>query len=228
MSNLTVIIPCLDEERTLPDLLPLLDRTLDQVVVVDGGSRDRTVEVAGQVPGVEVLQTDCPRARQMNAGAAVAREEILFFLHADAIPPVGYGQHIREALVDPENVGGAFSLEIDSPRLVARVVSAAARLRSRLTGYPYGDQGLFVRRSVFHALGGFAPLPFMEDLDFSYRLARRGRVRLLADRIRVSSRRWQAQGYLQTTVRNTVLAACFYLGIETRSLAHWVKPERGP
>ena len=226
MTPLSVIIPTLDEERHLPGLLPVLVEAGAQVIVADGGSSDRTVAAARAVGGVHVVQAGRPRAAQMNAGAARAAGDVLLFLHADARPPPGFPGLIGQALADPDAVGGAFELAIDDERTAARLVAWGANLRTRITGRPYGDQGIFVRRAVFAALGGFAPLPFMEDLEFSGRLRRRGKVKLVRPPVLVSARRWRAQGYARTTYRNTVVAACYYLGIDTSPLAHWAEPHR--
>jgi rSAM/selenodomain-associated transferase 2 len=226
LASVSVIIPALDEARALPVLLPALAAAGAQVIVVDGGSTDGTVAAVSAVAGVRLVQAAPPRAAQMNAGAACATGDALLFLHADARPPGGFMDDIVAALSDPAVVGGAFALAIDDPRPAARLVAWGANLRTRLTGHPYGDQGIFVRRPIFAALGGYAALPFMEDLEFSARLRRRGRLRLLRTPVVVSARRWRAQGYARTTFRNTVIAACYYLGIDPSPLAHWVAPQR--
>jgi rSAM/selenodomain-associated transferase 2 len=184
------------------------------------------VAVARAVPGVLVLEGPAPRARQMNQGAAAAVGQALLFLHADAIPPLGFARLIREALQDPAVAGGAFALALDDARFRARVVSRGANLRTRLTGHPYGDQAIFVRCHLFQDMGGFKPWPFLEDLEFARRLKRLGRLRLLPQAVTVSARRWRAQGYLRTTWRNTVLATWFYLGLDAGRFGHWLAPHR--
>lgn len=226
MNSLTVIVPCLDEEAHLAALLPALVASGARVIVVDGGSRDGSVAIARGVDGVELLQSAPPRSLQMNRGAAEATGEALLFLHADAVPPPGFVAAIGAALADPAVAGGAFNLAIDAPGLAPWMVARGASVRSCLTRSPYGDQGIFVRTAVFTAMGGFAPWPLLEDLEFTHRLRRHGRVRLLRERVTVSARRWLAQGYARTTLRNAVLAGCFYLGIDPRPLAHWVAPVR--
>jgi rSAM/selenodomain-associated transferase 2 len=197
-----------------------------QVLVVDGGSRDGSVAAARAVPGVQVLEGAAPRAGQMNQGAAAAVGQALLFLHADAILPPQFARLIHQALADPAVAGGAFALALDDSRLRARVVSRGANLRTRLTGHPYGDQALFVRRDLFQEMGGFMPWPYLEDLEFARRLRRRGRLCLLPQAVTVSARRWRAQGYLRTTWRNTVLATWFYLGLDARRFSHWLAPYR--
>jgi rSAM/selenodomain-associated transferase 2 len=224
--SLSVIVPVLDEAARLQTLLPVLVQEDVQVLVVDGGSGDESVAVAGSVPGVQVVIGATPRARQMNLGAAQARGRALMFLHADTLPPPGFAGLIQQALDDAAVVGGAFSLALDDARLRARLVSRGANVRTRLTGHPYGDQAIFVRRDLFHEMGGFRPWPFLEDLDFARRLKGRGRLHLLPQAVTVSARRWRAQGYLRTTWRNTVLATWFYLGLDAARFERWLAPHR--
>lgn len=226
MTALSVVVPVLDEARELATLLPCLVAAGVQVVVVDGGSRDDSVAVARAVAGVEVLAGRPPRSRQMNQGAARARGEVLLFLHADARPPADFAGLMKRSLAHGAVAGGAFSLAIDENRPAARLVAAGANLRTRLTGHPYGDQGIFVRRHLFQAMGGYADVPFLEDLEFVVRLRKKGRVCLLPETVRVSARRWQANGYLRTTWRNAVLATWFYLGLDASRFAHWLEPCR--
>ncbi len=226
LTSLTVVVPVLDEARELSSLLPGLVAAGAQVVVVDGGSRDDSVAVARAVGGVDVIEGRPPRSRQMNQGAAQARGDVLLFLHADARPPVDFAGLIERALAHEHVAGGAFALAIDDDRTAARLVAAGANLRTRLTGHPYGDQGIFVGRHLFQAMGGYADLPFLEDLEFVVRLRKQGTVRLLPQAVRVSARRWQAQGYLRTTWRNAVLATWFYLGLDASRFGHWLKPCR--
>lgn len=222
--SLSVVVPVLDEARELSALLPDLVAAGAQVVVVDGGSRDGSVAAARAVAGVEVVEGRPPRSRQMNQGAARARGDVLMFLHADARPPADFPGLIHEALARGHVAGGAFALALDEDCLPARLVAAGANLRTRLTGHPYGDQGIFVRRHLFTAMGGYADLPFLEDLEFVMRLRKKGLVRLLPQTVCVSARRWRAQGYLRTTWRNAVLATWFYLGLDASRFSHWRDP----
>src|SRR5581483_7845817 len=145
------------------------------------------------------------RALQMNEGAKRAVGEALLFLHADSRLPPGALDAIATALVDSAVAGGAFRLKIDSSRLFLKVIAAAANLRSRWLGLPYGDQGYFVRREIFEKIGGFKTLPIMEDVDFIRRLKQRGAIVLLDAPISTSARRWAAEGYLYATLRNFAL-----------------------
>ncbi|HEX7124923.1 MAG TPA: TIGR04283 family arsenosugar biosynthesis glycosyltransferase, partial [Thermodesulfobacteriota bacterium] len=192
---------------------------------VDGGSADATVEVARRA-GATVLAAPRGRGRQLAAGADAATGDVLLFCHADCRLPAGWATAVRAALAAGRDVvGGAFRLGIASPRPSLAIVAASANVRSRLTGHPYGDQALFVRAEAYRAVGGFAPLPLMEDIDLCRRLWRVGRLVQLDLAVRVSARRWEREGTLYATLRNAVLAGLFYLGVDPARLARWYRPE---
>ena len=224
--RISVIIPTLNEaaviEKTLA-ALPEHDRV--ERIVVDGRSSDGTAALAKAFAD-KVLVTEASRARQMNAGARAAGGEVFLFFHADSRLDDHAFRDLIEALEDPTVVGGAFRLTIDSSRPSLRVVAAAANWRTRLTGIPYGDQGIFVRRSVFERLGGFPELPIMEDLEFARRLKRTGTIALLSRPILTSSRRWDKEGVGYTTVRNQLLVLLFFLGVSATRLARWYRAVR--
>ncbi len=162
----------------------------------------------------------------MNLGAAGASGEILLFLHADSRLPTGAFEAVRRTFDDPAVVGGAFRLAIDSPRRSLRMIARAANWRTRLSGVPYGDQGIFVRRAIFNELGGFPDLPLMEDLEFARRLKRKGRVVLLTGPIVTSPRRWEREGVGFVTLRNQLFVLLFFLGVPPARLARWVRTVR--
>src|SRR5258708_6388838 len=169
---ISVIIPTLNEEVNLPvTLRQLADRPDVELIVVDGGSTDRTVEIAQQFTPY-VFVTHAGRARQMNEGARHATGDILLFLHADTFLLPGALDEIQRRIITVGAVGGAFDLGIDSPRKFSRLVARMASQRSRVLRLPYGDQGIFVWRQVFEALGGFPEIPIMEDIAFARRLRR--------------------------------------------------------
>lgn len=215
---ISVIVPALDEEARLPACLgDLAAEGGDvEVLVVDGGSRDATRAVAASFPGVRVLAGRRGRARQMNLGAAAARGDVLWFLHADSRVPPGALLEIERILRDPRVVGGAFRFAVDSPRWVYRLVELGVRIRSEVLGVPYGDQGLFVRREVFDAAGGYADVEVMEDLYLVRTLRRRGGLRVLPLPLVTSARRWERRGVLATTVRNLGLVLADWLGWSAR------------
>jgi rSAM/selenodomain-associated transferase 2 len=162
----------------------------------------------------------------MNAGAAAARGDVLLFLHADTRLPDGFADAVARALADPHVVGGHFAVALDAPgwryRLTERLISG----RSRLTGVATGDQAIFVRRAVFQALGGFAPLPLMEDIDLMRRLKHRGRVAALRERVVSSARRWERNGFWRTVLLMWTLRLAYYAGVSPTALARFYRDSR--
>ena len=172
---ISIIIPTLDEERSLPPLLAaiLQERAAHEVIVVDGGSQDRTLEVARD-RGVRTLVSRPGRGAAISNGAEASRGDVLFFLHADSTLPPGALDRINEVLATNANIiGGNFRLVFDGDTDFSRRLTRFCAW-IRLLGFYYGDSGIFVRRSVYQALGGFRPIPVMEDWDFVRRLERFG------------------------------------------------------
>ena len=192
--RLSVIVPVLDEARRIGRTLEEIDRVagIDEVVVVDGGSRDDTVAIARSHLGVRVRLARRGRARQMNLGARVARGDVLLFLHADCTLPRDAVEHVRAALAEPHVVAGAFRIRtvLDDRRHWVRPLLGLADRRSRRTRLPYGDQALFVRRSAFFAVGGFPEVPIFEDIELARRLWRIGRIVTVPACVEVSGRRF--------------------------------------
>jgi rSAM/selenodomain-associated transferase 2 len=225
MAGLSVIIPALNEAAAISKTLEALSRIPElELVVVDGGSTDGTDDLARRYANVH--RSPPGRARQMNVGAEQTKGELLLFLHADSILSKEAIVAMKKALEDPEIVGGGFCLGIDSSRRALGLIAAAANWRTRLTRIPYGDQGIFVRRSVFEQVGGYPEQPLMEDLEFSRRLKRAGRVVILSETVRTSSRRWDREGILWTTLRNQILVLLYWMGVPPARLARWYRPVR--
>ncbi len=221
--RISIIIPCLNEARTLPRTLEHVFRVAGndknlEVIVVDGGSRDATQDIAARSAAL-TLQTRAGRAAQQNIGASHATGRVLLFLHADTLPPSNFPLLIRQALDDPAVVAGAFRLRTDSPRVAMRLIERVANMRSAVLQYPYGDQGLFMEKRVFQELGGFAPLPVMEDFELVRRLRRRGRIVTLSQAVLTSARRWQKLGLLRTTLVNQLMVLGFACGVPVHVLA---------
>jgi rSAM/selenodomain-associated transferase 2 len=211
--SISVIIPVLNEELTIAALLEsLLRLEPDEILVVDGGSLDKTRELAAAL-GVRVISCARGRARQMNEGARLARGAVLLFLHADTRLPESAFVDIRGAMENPSNVGGRFDVALDSAGWVLKWVGAMISLRSRLSGVATGDQAIFVRREVFTRLGGYPDIPLMEDVALSRALKRAGKVACLKSRVITSARRWQTEGVWRTIFKMWVLKLLYLLGV---------------
>jgi rSAM/selenodomain-associated transferase 2 len=215
--RISIIVPTRNEEQRIAQTLGRLrEPEVLEVIVVDGGSEDRTREIARSL--VDRLVDASPgRASQMNAGARLARGDILLFLHADAIAPPGFGAVIVSAC--SASIGGRFDVELDARGTIFRVIEWAINLRSRWSGLFTGDQGLFVRRDVFEALGGYPDQPLLEDLALSRAMKRRGRTVALRARLRTSARRWQRYGPLRTVALMWRIRTLYFLGTSPRRLA---------
>lgn len=220
-SLVSVVIPAWMEAETVPRCLTLLGQPEAslEIIVVDGGSSDGTVEAARAFRGVRVVQAPRGRARQMNHGAALARGDSLWFLHADCAPAPGSLAAIRCALADPRVSAGAFRFRLDGGRLSYRLIEAGANLRSRWLRLPFGDQGLFVRRSDFEAIGGYRDVPLFEDVYLVRELRRRGQLALVDLPLVTSPRRWEERGIGATTLMHWSLLALERLGVGPERLA---------
>lgn len=221
--TISVIIPTLNEHSVLPKTLThTASLGVDELIVVDGGSTDHTIHTAqafcANMPGRRLITAPRGRARQMNEGAKASRGDVLLFLHADTQLPNDTGQLIESAFANPAVVGGRFDVRFDSSSLWSRIIGSFMNRRSRLTGISTGDQALFVRRQVFERLGGFSEIPLMEDIDFSRRLKRTGRITALRTPVTTSFRRWQAQGPLRTILLMWTLRFLYWAGVSPQHL----------
>ncbi|MDO8915540.1 MAG: TIGR04283 family arsenosugar biosynthesis glycosyltransferase [Coriobacteriia bacterium] len=216
----SVVVPVLDDAERLARLLPALDAGRLEVVVSDGGSSDRTLDVAR---AAGALVVDAPRGRgsQLDAGARAASRDALLFLHADTIPPRGCDTLVTGALADPSLTVGAFRFSLDAVTPALRIIEGGTRLRGSLLRFPYGDQGLFCRAVVWRALGGFGSAPVMEDYEFVRRARRVGRVRVLETDAVTSDRAWREHGAWRWTALNVGTVIRYRLGWSPARLAEW-------
>jgi rSAM/selenodomain-associated transferase 2 len=220
---LSIVVPALDEAANLERLLPHTAARCPgaEIIVVDGGSADATRDVVARHPAARWVESARGRARQMNAGAGVARGDALLFLHADSLLPDGAEVAITRALRDSAVVGGRFDVRFSSPRWPFRMIAALMNRRSRLTRISTGDQGIFVRRAAFDALGGYSDIPLMEDVELSARLRRLGAIACLDDHITTSSRKWEREGILRTIVLMWTLRLLYFCGADPARLHRW-------
>lgn len=218
--RLSIIVPVLNEaggiSTTLQALAPLRARG-HELIVADGGSADGTPERCTGLADA-VIATPRGRARQMNAGAAQARGELLLFLHADTQLPPG----AEAALARTVQAGadwGRFDVQIDGRSAMLPIVATLMNARSRLSGIATGDQAIFVRRTVFESIGGFPDQPLMEDIELSRRLRARSRPACLRERVVTSGRRWDSRGAWRTIVLMWTLRLRYWLGASPEALA---------
>ncbi|MFT5729920.1 MAG: rSAM/selenodomain-associated transferase 2 [Desulforhopalus sp.] len=225
MSTLSIIVPVLNEEQTLGRSLEHLAGQ-GEIIVVDGGSTDKTVEIA-QSAGATVIFSPLGRAVQMNIGAKSSSGDNLFFLHADTFAPKGFKQLIGTTLDNPTVAMGAFALGFNSGEKKLKAIAKVANLRSRFLQLPYGDQGFFMARSRYTEIGGFPEIEIMEDFVFVRKMKRLGRIVHLPDPVCTSSRRWQNFGCIKTTVINQLIVGGYLLGVSPSRLARMYQRLRG-
>jgi rSAM/selenodomain-associated transferase 2 len=221
---ISVIIPTLNEQERIGRCLEHLTGVLpgSEILVVDGGSDDRTLAVASTyaAAGVRTAVAGRSRGAQMNAGALLAANDVLLFHHADVLLPGDAQRWIEETLADPGVVAGAFrtlTIAETLPSILGPFLRLAD-LRSRYTRLPYGDQALFVRRSVYHRAGGFADIPLMEDLDLARRLRREGTIRTVPVCVKVSPRRFLARP-VSSAITMSLFPLLFRMGVSPWLLA---------
>ena len=216
---LSIVIPTFNEEEHLRQTLEKVGRIPHgEVIVVDGGSRDSTAEIAEEW-GAKVIQSKPNRGRQMNLGAREASGDMLLFLHADTLLPENYSEFIQEALVDPKVAGGAFAWKVEPSTPFLRYLERNVAWRTKIFRMPYGDQAYFVRASLFREMGGYADIPLMEDVEFIRRLRKVGKLAYIPQPVVTSPRRYQKRGPVRTALRNKLTLFGYYLKIPPDRLA---------
>jgi rSAM/selenodomain-associated transferase 2 len=222
--KISVIIPALNEAENIEPCLLSVARQQGQfeIIVVDGQSTDGTAEIAERY--ATVIISERGRAVQMNEGARRAQGDVLLFLHADSILHPYALTRLQEALEDSHVVGGTFTLRFDSDKFLLKFIAFFTRFKIRY--FHYGDQGVFVRRSVFERLGGFKEMPLMEDIDFLLRLRKSGRVSLIRSPVTTSARRFLERGIVRQQMLNNFLVALYVLGVKPQTLSKLYRTNR--
>lgn len=222
---ISVVIPTLNEERALPAVLDALRPEVEEILVADGGSVDRTATIA-EAHGARLLRSPPGRGPQQHAGAQAARGDLLWFLHADSRVPRGAGDALRRAARVAE--WGCFETRVESrdPRL--RWTGFVMSTRARATGSCTGDMGLWMRRGLYERLGGFAPLPALEDLDLSDRARAVARCHVIPLPLGTSARRWEAEGVNRTVLRMLLVRAGYRAGLDPAWLVRAYRPPSPP
>ncbi len=213
---LTVVIPTLNAGKTLRACLAAVEGA-DEIIVVDGGSTDETIAIAGEV-GVRLIETPRGRGVQLKAGGDAARGDWLLFLHADTrLGPAWRAAIAAHAARQPDKAG-YFRFRLDDQAWQARLIETGVAARTAALALPYGDQGLLISRGLYDVLGGFHPLPLMEDVDLVRRIGRR-RIGMLGECAWTSAERWRRDGWLRRSMRNLFCLGLYGLGVAPETIA---------
>jgi len=219
---ITVIIPTLNAARHLPaTFLSIFDAAVDgfvsEVIVSDGGSEDKTRAIADDA-GATVIAGERGRGQQLRAGAEAAKKPWLLFLHADTALEKGWAGEVQAFMKKGEDAAAAFRFRFADSGFKPRLLESAVALRCKLFALPYGDQGLLISRKLYNAVGGFAPIPLMEDVDFAHRLGRR-RIVMLKTAAVTSAERFRRDGYFRRSLSNLSCLMSYYRGVPPERLA---------
>ena len=228
----SIIIPAYNEATSILSVLEPLKHVRGdfEVLVADGSSTDRTQEVVRQAAAnfprpLQLVESIRNRAIQCNRATEQATGDVFLFLHADILVPRETVESVEDSLHNPSVIGGNFQIVFEGGTPIERFFTWCYRVR-RPFGIYYGDSGVFVRRDVFERLGGFRPIPIMDDYEFVRRLERAGRTVCLNPPMLVSDRRWRVQGLFRTLFSWVWIQTLYSLGVPAEHLARWYAPVR--
>lgn len=223
--SFSIIIPAVNESsiinQTIEHVFRVCSGFAHEVIVVDGAADGGTINSIQSEHVVKII-SKIGRGKQMNAGAAVAHGNILLFLHSDMELPEDALASISSVMETGKYAGGAFDLCINSGRKIFRLIERMASIRSRLTRVPYGDQAIFLRKSLFEEINGYREIPLMEDVEMMSRVKKSGhKIHIIPQKVKTSARRWKNEGVIYCTLRNWTLISLFHLGVHPDKLVRF-------
>ncbi len=226
--NLSVIIPALNEENNIVNLIEYInnENIKAEIIVSDGNSNDNTA-AAASAAGAVVISGKKGRSMQLNRGAKIASAPILLFLHADSLLEKGALELlVKKMNAEKDKIGGCFQLEIASQDKLLKIISWTSNLRAKYLHLIFGDQGIFIKKEYFNKIGGFPEIELMEDWEFSKKMTAYGRLLYLDKRIFTSARRWEQNGVLKTIIFMYKIKILYILGVEPKKLKKIYKDVR--
>ncbi len=220
---ISIIIPALNEERYIGTTLEHLSTLKGdfEIIVVDGGSRDKTLAILNKYPAIKVLSTEKGRGAQMNKGALHGRGEIVLFLHADTLLPPDAYLCIEEYLENPDHIGGSFYLTFDKKHILLQLYSWCSRWSAEF--FTYGDHAIFMKKEIFQKIGGYKQLPFLEDVEIQKRLRKAGKFKKLKCAVLTSARRFEKVGVIKQLVIDVLLVVFYKSGVSPYRLKQFYK-----
>ena len=225
MTLISVVIPTLNEEARLRECLAALapaaiDGLVKEVIVADGGSEDRTLEIADSF-GAVIIDAPAGRGGQLKAGADIARGNWLLFLHGDTVLDFGWSDEVALFMENNAHGVGVFTLDFDAAGIAPKIVAAGAMFRTRIAQSPYGDQGLLMSKQLYEKIGGFKEMPLFEDVDMTRRIMRSKAIsafHVFKSRALTSAERYEREGYCRRVLKNSLLRLRYQLGASPEKL----------
>jgi len=220
LPTISIIIPAYKESQTLVSLLSSINQD-ETEILVSIALGDKLSRKSAEPFDVVIVEGKQGRGNQLDKASKIAKGEILVFCHADTIMPKNWRKKVIETLAIPKVVAGAFSLSFNSGSRLLAFVSLMANLRAKYLGLPYGDQTLFTSAETYRKVGGFKPIPIMEDVEFVRDLKKIGRVKLINEKVATSARRYEKAGVIYSVLRNFFLLSLYFIGVSPKKLSQW-------